>query len=240
MANSLLHADKSPGFPTHLLSQVENLTCSQSKDPVPSGLMNSISSIIAAAKSDVIKLRTALGLHRLETEKTRFERWEITAAKMMAINEIEKAVSELPPVPTESDELLFQKLNLSLFRDWLVDRLAELEFNNQGLFFAEDRHENSLAIAEVENVLKAFDILGNAGVQPKDKEGELESIGLKPVTVPAPRISDLHRLIPGSNQKLCVADLTRISEWCLDRLEELEPVRWSPEAGAVGEGDMPA
>lgn len=229
------------------LSQVEESACSQCGMPDRRVSLNSVLSIISGLRADVNALRNKSGDHRCPEDKGKRESWFVTAGKMLALRFAEDAIKSLPAVSTESDALLFQKLNSSLFRDWLVSRRDALaaDYAEDDLFSSvaevrSDARRSDAAVLILDEAITAFDSLGNAGEQPKDKEKEPESIGRPPVTTPAqpPRLADLAALLPGLNQRLTRHHLTSISEWCLDRLEEMEPVRWSPDAGAVGEGGM--
>ncbi len=165
-------------------------------------------------------MATSQGLHRLDTDKKRFERWEITAAKIYALTILEDSILGLPARSTESDDLLFQKLNSSLFRDFLVDHLEHLRI--QGTEKGNENGQPVLALDfqvradEVEFLLKAFDDLGNAGEQPKDEEEVSrrveEADGAKP--------SILNLLRMAGSFDLSPRNLHAISEWCLDELEK--------------------
>jgi hypothetical protein len=199
--------------------------------------------IISGLHADVLALRNQFGIHRQEVDPKRREAWEISAAKTYVLNLARLSLESLPAVATDSDDLLFHKLNLNLFREWLVGAIqraesAKLTPSDVAVDLLTSNH--FWRAEALHSALAAFDDLGNAGVQPKDKEKKEQSpIGKPPVTAAAhPRLADLAELLPGLNQRLTRHHLTSISEWCLDRLEEMEPVRWSPSAGAVGEGDM--
>lgn len=211
-------------------------------DRVPSS-RNALS-VIRSLKSDIKIMKVSSGLHEYEMEKYRRELWDITSAKLYALNLAEAAILELPPERTESDELLFQKLNWKLFGEYLYERAAShrregILYGNKGLREVSD--DFHIRARELELALKAFNDLGNAGEQPKDKENGAQPMGNPPVTV-APQFCELLQVIPGKCFELSADDLTRISDWCLDMLENMNAAsRWAPSVrgGEVGEGDMP-
>jgi hypothetical protein len=194
----------------------------------PAIRMDDVLAVIKSKREDVLALRTHAGLHRLDTDKKRFERWEITAAKLYALNLVESDVFSLPPAPVESDDLLFHKLNSSMFRDWLVKRIDALkaEFAEADLLsnVADVRSGANLTYRNINaliEVLKTFDDLGNAGEQPKDKEKEAQPMGTPPVTV-APQLSELIAILLNGTGVWDASMLVMVSEWCLDQLASLE------------------
>ena len=90
-------------------------------------------------------------------------------------------------------------------------------------------------VIELRELLKDFDILGNAGEQPKEKE----EAGCRAESDDdtRPTLANLLKQASPADVELTADDLRSVSEWALERLEEMgEESHWGP--GAVGEGDL--
>lgn len=188
--------------------------------------------ILGKARESVLTLRTQLGLHRVEKERGRWERWEITAAKLMVIEDLTLALSS-----TGRLNLTVEKPSLSAILSDL-DSFRESVFQLRG-YLAGLPLSDALDTAwhRADDILNSvefliYSLLGSAEEQPLNREKKTpESAGSPPATVPA---SDLAPPSPVAvpfdlmPSNYSTPEIEALSEWCLDELERRGAVvHWS-------------
>lgn len=195
--------------------------------------LSMIAQIIDGERAKVLELRTRMGLHRLETIKTRWEKWDITAAKLMMLETIRTALDSLAIAPPGN--LTGKKPSSLEFLEY-CQRMFGFHSDEARAFDAvamDAARRYHLDCREIyRNLLSKFS--GSAEEQPLTSEEAPEQMGTAPVTVPEPNLSPatgsplFSAVSPGSLEDLPTAELQTASEAILDELERRGVVvHWS-------------
>lgn len=163
--------------------------------------LRSILEVLEKSKDRIHRQRREMGLHDAESVKYRREVWEITAAKLYALNLVESEIA------ASSENLTVEKSTL-FFLQSEAEEHARAESLLRSLNFLSDA---GIAAAKKDAIKSVIEKLsGSAGTQPKNGE-EVSAIGSKPVT-PGPTLDAFF-------DSLSVADLHSVSELALEAME---------------------
>jgi len=196
-------------------------------------MINQIIEVIEVEKQKVHKLRTQMGLHRLETDKTRFERWEITAAKLYALDAVRSSIGALQFL---AQDLTGKKTSLPLSalvneRDSLLS--LGLDDTRRGMFESGASKRSQAAV--LSRLIDQFS--GNAEEQPLTSEKPLEPGPC--LEVPTASLPAGLACIPDSFYAGQSVEMLRFyAEKMLDELESRNcGDSWALVHSGVGEGD---